>query len=130
MGLWPGGTTYLVNNGATSSGSSFMNIGKLRLLDNDGNPIVPTGIVESDSELEVVFDETVSLRISTSGEDGSDKGWTCVVAPLVLDGTDLKLKVDIRHLILTGDFVLETVTKGLYKSFGSFCTQCKTMHSM
>ncbi|GJY30312.1 hypothetical protein Tco_0413807, partial [Tanacetum coccineum] len=30
---------------------------KLRLLDNDGNPLVPTGIVESDSEVEVVFDE-------------------------------------------------------------------------
>ncbi|GKB43602.1 hypothetical protein Tco_0888544 [Tanacetum coccineum] len=62
---------------ATSSGSSFINInndgefssntpiakkidkierqiceGKLRLLDNNGNPLVPTGIVESDSELE------------------------------------------------------------------------------
>ncbi|GKB55723.1 RNA-directed DNA polymerase, eukaryota, reverse transcriptase zinc-binding domain protein, partial [Tanacetum coccineum] len=61
------GTTNLVNNGATSSGSSFMNAdndgkfasntpigekidkieqqigeGKLRLLDNDGNPLVPT----------------------------------------------------------------------------------------
>ncbi|GKE19075.1 hypothetical protein Tco_1426652, partial [Tanacetum coccineum] len=40
-------------------------------------------------------------------------GWTCVAAPLFLDRTDLKLKVDIRHLILTGDFVLETVTKVL-----------------
>ncbi|GJW18458.1 hypothetical protein Tco_0025894, partial [Tanacetum coccineum] len=39
--------------------------------------------------------------------------WTCVAAPLFLDRTDLKLKVDIRHLILTGDFVLETVTKVL-----------------
>ncbi|GKA05365.1 hypothetical protein Tco_0684485 [Tanacetum coccineum] len=29
--------------------------GKLRLLDNDGNPLVSTGIVESDSEVEVVF---------------------------------------------------------------------------
>ncbi|GJU51167.1 zinc knuckle CX2CX4HX4C containing protein [Tanacetum coccineum] len=62
------GTTNLVNNRATSSGSSFMNIdnngefasntpigekidkierqiceGKLRLLDDDGNPLVPTG---------------------------------------------------------------------------------------
>ncbi|GJS74022.1 ATPase, F1/V1/A1 complex, alpha/beta subunit [Tanacetum coccineum] len=69
-----GGTTNLVNNGATSSGSSFMNI------DNDGEfasntPIVPTGIVESDSEVEVVFDETANLRISTSGKDGSDKGY-------------------------------------------------------
>ncbi|GKE53187.1 hypothetical protein Tco_1488343 [Tanacetum coccineum] len=69
-----GGTTNLVNNGATSSESSFMNIdndgefasntpigvkidkierqiceGKLRPLDNDGNPLVLTGIVESDS---------------------------------------------------------------------------------
>ncbi|GJX56773.1 ARID DNA-binding domain-containing protein [Tanacetum coccineum] len=94
------GTTNLVNNKATSSGSSFMNIdndgefasntpigekndkierqigkGKLRLLDNDENPLVPTGIVESDSEVEVVFDETANLRISTSGKDGSDKGY-------------------------------------------------------
>nr|GEW12681.1 hypothetical protein [Tanacetum cinerariifolium] len=69
-----GGTTNLVNNGATSSGSSFMNT------DNDGEfasntPIVPMGIVESDSEVEVVFDETVNLRILTSGKDESDKGY-------------------------------------------------------
>ncbi|GJY22526.1 hypothetical protein Tco_0396184 [Tanacetum coccineum] len=68
------GTTNLVNNEATSSGSSFMNI------DNDGEfasntPIVPTGIVKSDSEVEVVFDETANLRISTSDKDGSDKGY-------------------------------------------------------
>nr|GEZ77932.1 hypothetical protein [Tanacetum cinerariifolium] len=66
------GTTNLVNNRATSSGSSFMNT------DNDGEfacntPIVPTGIMESDSEVEVVFDETANLRISASGKDGSDK---------------------------------------------------------
>nr|GEU63654.1 hypothetical protein [Tanacetum cinerariifolium] len=91
------GTT---NNEATSSGSSSMNInndeefasntsigvkidkikrhiceGKLRLLDNDGNPLVPTSIVESDSEVEVVYDDTANLRISTSGKDGSDKGY-------------------------------------------------------
>nr|GEW93016.1 hypothetical protein [Tanacetum cinerariifolium] len=93
-----GGTTNLVNNGATSSGSSFMHIdydgefasntpidekideierqiceGKLRLLDNDGNLLVPTGIVESDSELEVIFDETANLMILTSGKDESNK---------------------------------------------------------
>nr|GEZ73336.1 hypothetical protein [Tanacetum cinerariifolium] len=49
--------------------------GKLRLLDNDGNPLVPTSIVESESEVEVVFDETANLRISTSGKDGSEKGY-------------------------------------------------------
>ncbi|GKA29480.1 hypothetical protein Tco_0715725 [Tanacetum coccineum] len=66
-----GGTTNLVNNEATSSGSSFMNI------DNDGEFASNTliGIVESDSEVEVVFDETANLRISMSGKDGSDKGY-------------------------------------------------------
>ncbi|GJZ54918.1 hypothetical protein Tco_0610111 [Tanacetum coccineum] len=49
--------------------------GKLRLLDSDGNALVPTGIVKSDSEVEVVFDETANLKISTSGKDGSDKGY-------------------------------------------------------
>nr|GEY08872.1 hypothetical protein [Tanacetum cinerariifolium] len=49
--------------------------GKLRLLDNDGNPLVPTSIVESGSEVEVVFDETANLRISTSGKDESEKGY-------------------------------------------------------
>nr|GEW79169.1 hypothetical protein [Tanacetum cinerariifolium] len=93
-------TTNLVNNEATLSGSSFMNIdndeesgsntpigekidkierqiceGKLRLLDNDRNPLVPTGIMESNSEVEVVVDETANLRISTSGKDGSNKGY-------------------------------------------------------
>nr|GFA51028.1 hypothetical protein [Tanacetum cinerariifolium] len=94
------GTTNLENNEATSSGSLFMNInndgevasntpidekidkierqicdGKLRLLDNDGNLLVPAGIVESDSEVEVIFDETANLRISISGKDKSDKGY-------------------------------------------------------
>nr|GEU81051.1 hypothetical protein [Tanacetum cinerariifolium] len=69
-----GGITNLVNNRATSSGSSFMNI------DNDGEftsitPIVPTGIVESDSEMDVVFDKTDNLRILTSDKDGSDKAY-------------------------------------------------------
>ncbi|GJU60878.1 ARID DNA-binding domain-containing protein [Tanacetum coccineum] len=63
-----GGTTNLVNNEATSSGSSFMNI------DNDGEFTCNTPI-ESNSEVEVVFDETANLRISTSGKDGSDKGY-------------------------------------------------------
>nr|GEX74885.1 two-pore potassium channel 5 [Tanacetum cinerariifolium] len=49
--------------------------GKLRLLDNGGNPLVPTGIMESDSEVESIYDETASLRISTSGKDGNDKGY-------------------------------------------------------
>ncbi|GJV94189.1 hypothetical protein Tco_1542002 [Tanacetum coccineum] len=95
-----GGTNNLVNNEATSSGSSFMNIdndgkfasntpigekidkterqiceGKLRLLDNDRNLLVPMNIVESNSKVEVVFDETTNLRISASGKDGSDKGY-------------------------------------------------------
>nr|GEZ95812.1 hypothetical protein [Tanacetum cinerariifolium] len=93
-------TTNLVNNGAASSGSSFMNIdndgqfasntpigekidkierqiceGKLRLSDNDENLLVSTSIVESDSEVEVVFDETANLRILTSGKDRSEKGY-------------------------------------------------------
>nr|GEX83357.1 hypothetical protein [Tanacetum cinerariifolium] len=41
--------------------------------DDDMNPLVHTGILESDSEVEVTFDETPNLRISTSGKDGSDK---------------------------------------------------------
>ncbi|GJZ91012.1 hypothetical protein Tco_0662939 [Tanacetum coccineum] len=48
---------------------------KLRFVDDDGNPLIPTGIVESDSEVEVIFDKTANLRISTSGKDGSDKGY-------------------------------------------------------
>nr|GEV47915.1 hypothetical protein [Tanacetum cinerariifolium] len=45
------------------------------ILDNNGNPLVPTGIVESDSEVEVVFNETSNLRISASDKDESDKGY-------------------------------------------------------
>nr|GEU38025.1 hypothetical protein [Tanacetum cinerariifolium] len=50
-------------------------LGKLRFVDDDGNPLVPTGIMESDSEVKVVFNETANLRISTSGKDESDKGY-------------------------------------------------------
>nr|GEY01400.1 hypothetical protein [Tanacetum cinerariifolium] len=95
-----GGTTNLVNYEAISNGSFFMNIDsdgefasdtpdgekidkikqqickdKLRLLNNDGNPLVPSGIMESDSEVEVVFNETANLGISTSGKYESDKGY-------------------------------------------------------
>nr|GEX27538.1 hypothetical protein [Tanacetum cinerariifolium] len=44
-------------------------------LDNDGNLLVATGIMESNSEVEVVFNETANLRISKSGKDRSDKGY-------------------------------------------------------
>ncbi|GJY81712.1 hypothetical protein Tco_0494463 [Tanacetum coccineum] len=50
----------------------------LTSIDDDvdlGTPLVPTGIMDSDSEVEVVFDETANLRISTSGKEGSDKGY-------------------------------------------------------
>ncbi|GKD54361.1 zinc finger, CCHC-type containing protein, partial [Tanacetum coccineum] len=52
-----------------------VDLGKLMFVDDDGNPLVPTGIVDSDSEVEVLFDETTNLRLSTSGKDGSDKGY-------------------------------------------------------
>ncbi|GJQ90653.1 hypothetical protein Tco_0001792 [Tanacetum coccineum] len=58
-----------------SERTGFGTQSKLRLLDNDGKPLVPTGIVESDSEVEVVFDETANIRISTNGKDRSDKGY-------------------------------------------------------
>nr|GEY33814.1 hypothetical protein [Tanacetum cinerariifolium] len=46
--------------------------GKLRLLDNHGNPLVSTGIMKSDSEVEVVFDDTANLMIPTNDKDQSD----------------------------------------------------------
>nr|GEZ04806.1 hypothetical protein [Tanacetum cinerariifolium] len=49
--------------------------GKLMFVDDEGNPLVPMGIVDSDSEGEVLFDETANLRFSTSDKDGSDKGY-------------------------------------------------------
>ncbi|GJY86242.1 ATPase, F1/V1/A1 complex, alpha/beta subunit [Tanacetum coccineum] len=52
-----------------------MDLGKLMFVDDDGNPIIPTNTMDSDSEVEVVFDETTNIRLSTSGKDGSDKGY-------------------------------------------------------
>ncbi|GKC08103.1 glucomannan 4-beta-mannosyltransferase 9-like protein [Tanacetum coccineum] len=65
-----GGTTNLVNNEATSSGSAFMNIAS-------NTPISEKidKIERQICEVEVVFDETANLRIPTSGKDGSDKGY-------------------------------------------------------
>nr|GEV52301.1 hypothetical protein [Tanacetum cinerariifolium] len=60
---------------ASSSGNKKKSGGKLRLLDNDGNPLVPTDIIESNSVVEVIFDDTANLRISTSGKDRSEKGY-------------------------------------------------------
>ncbi|GJV09272.1 cytokinin dehydrogenase 3-like protein [Tanacetum coccineum] len=39
------------------------------------NPLIPTGIVKNDSEVELVFDETTNLRTLMSGKDGNDKGY-------------------------------------------------------
>ncbi|GKD72449.1 hypothetical protein Tco_1330731 [Tanacetum coccineum] len=47
----------------------------LMFVDDDGNPLVPMGIADSDCEVEVVFDETDGLRLSTTSKDGSDKGY-------------------------------------------------------
>nr|GEW39260.1 ribonuclease H-like domain-containing protein [Tanacetum cinerariifolium] len=74
--------------------------GKLRVVDDDGNPLVPTGIVDSDSKVEVVFDETANLRLSTSGKDISDKGIRLVsllmdVASNMLDVTNAFLNEDL-----------------------------------
>nr|GEY11438.1 hypothetical protein [Tanacetum cinerariifolium] len=76
---------YIINDGLFASNTPIgekinkierqISKGKLRLLDNDGNPLVPTSIVETESEVEVVFDEITNLRISTSGKDGSEKGY-------------------------------------------------------
>nr|GEU32731.1 hypothetical protein [Tanacetum cinerariifolium] len=49
----------------TGQGSSIGNRGII-----SRNPLVLTGIVESDSEVKVVFDDTANLR---TGKDGSDK---------------------------------------------------------
>nr|GEW89203.1 hypothetical protein [Tanacetum cinerariifolium] len=67
-------TTNMVNNEATSSGSFFMNMDNVKEFASNTH-IVPTSIMKSNSEVEVVFDETTNLRISTSGKDGSDKGY-------------------------------------------------------
>ncbi|GJW51495.1 RNA-directed DNA polymerase, eukaryota [Tanacetum coccineum] len=47
--------------------------GKLMFMDNEWNPLVPTGNVNKESEVEVVFDETANLMPSTSIKSGSDK---------------------------------------------------------
>ncbi|GJY02536.1 hypothetical protein Tco_0360688 [Tanacetum coccineum] len=62
-----------MNNPESTKEVSKSNL--LRFMDDDGNPLVPTVIVESDSEVEVVFDETANLRIAMSGKNESDKGY-------------------------------------------------------
>ncbi|GKB44237.1 hypothetical protein Tco_0889179 [Tanacetum coccineum] len=51
--------------------------GKLKFVDDDENPLVPMGNVDSDSEseVEVVFDEAANLMASTSFKGRSDKGY-------------------------------------------------------
>ncbi|GKA60377.1 hypothetical protein Tco_0759784 [Tanacetum coccineum] len=56
--------------------------GKFRLLDNNGNPLVPTSIMESDSEVEMVFDETANLTISNGDFWGTlDEGTEGALGP-------------------------------------------------
>ncbi|GKA12702.1 RNA-directed DNA polymerase, eukaryota [Tanacetum coccineum] len=49
--------------------------GTLMFVDNDGNPLVPTGNVDSDTEVEVVFDETANLMASTSFKGERNRGY-------------------------------------------------------
>ncbi|GKD22132.1 hypothetical protein Tco_1223835 [Tanacetum coccineum] len=44
-------------------------------VDDYGNPLVPTSNMDSESEVEVVFDETANLMASTSFKGGSDIGY-------------------------------------------------------
>ncbi|GJX75081.1 hypothetical protein Tco_0313676 [Tanacetum coccineum] len=49
--------------------------GKFMFVDDDGNPLVPTGNVDSDSKVELVFDETANLMASMSFKGGNDRGY-------------------------------------------------------
>nr|GEV73438.1 hypothetical protein [Tanacetum cinerariifolium] len=49
--------------------------GKHMLVDDDGNPLVPMGNVDSESEVDVVFDEAANVIASTSFKGGSDRGY-------------------------------------------------------
>ncbi|GKF32549.1 hypothetical protein Tco_0102347 [Tanacetum coccineum] len=44
-------------------------------VDDDGKGLVPTGNVDSESVVEVVFDETANLMASMSFKGGSDRGY-------------------------------------------------------
>nr|GEY82904.1 hypothetical protein [Tanacetum cinerariifolium] len=48
---------------------------KLTFVDDDGNPLVPIGNVDSDSEVEVMFDETANLMATTSFNCRNDRGY-------------------------------------------------------
>ncbi|GKD44581.1 putative endopeptidase, NLPC/P60 domain, LRAT-like domain protein, partial [Tanacetum coccineum] len=49
--------------------------GKLMFVDDDENPLVATGNVDSENDVEVVFDETTMLMASMRFKGGSDKGY-------------------------------------------------------
>ncbi|GJY18282.1 hypothetical protein Tco_0389773 [Tanacetum coccineum] len=92
--------------------------GKLWFVDDDGNPLVPTSIVESDSEVEVVFDETTNLRISTSGKDRSDKGYGLINFRL----TQIKYRsgnMEIHHVDIDECHMKYNFTKNAIKLDGN-----------
>nr|GEW82453.1 hypothetical protein [Tanacetum cinerariifolium] len=49
--------------------------GKIMFVDDDGKPLVPTGNVDSDGKVEVVFDETENLMVSMSFKGVNDKAY-------------------------------------------------------
>nr|GEV62501.1 hypothetical protein [Tanacetum cinerariifolium] len=58
-----------------ASSSGYMKNGVVPTVEavgDDGNPLVPTGIVKTDSDVKVVFDDTANLGISTSDNDDYD----------------------------------------------------------
>nr|GEV00937.1 hypothetical protein [Tanacetum cinerariifolium] len=49
---------------------------KLMFVDDDGKGLVPMGNVDSESVVEVVFDETANLMASTNFKGGSNRGYS------------------------------------------------------
>nr|GEY52715.1 hypothetical protein [Tanacetum cinerariifolium] len=85
--------------------------GTNNVVDDDGNPLVPTSIVESDSEVEVVFDETANLRISMSDKDGSDKD-EIEFFEINNEEIDPSDHIDYDDVVETMGTIRETLTEG------------------
>nr|GEW26750.1 hypothetical protein [Tanacetum cinerariifolium] len=85
--------------------------GTNNVVHDDGNPLVPTSIVESDSEVEVVFDETANLRISMSDKDGSDKD-EIEFFKINNEEIDPSDHIDYDDVVETMGTIRETLTEG------------------
>ncbi|GJR33358.1 putative endopeptidase, NLPC/P60 domain, LRAT-like domain protein [Tanacetum coccineum] len=105
--------------------------GKLMFVDDDGNPLIATGNVDSESDVEVVFDETTNLMASMRFKGGSDKASIEFLYAKARGGTCSMAKSDpLEDVMHRATYLYENgygkydLTNNNCEDFALYCKTC------